>query len=172
MTVIVVPHDPHWAQEYSSDSAVISAALGPTVTAIHHIGSTSISGIYAKPIIDLLVEVRSVAEVDERTERLTTQGYEAMGEYGLPGRRYFRKESPVGVRKFHVHAYAAGSAEAERHLAFRDYLRAHSEVAEEYSELKRRLAERFPTDIEAYMDGKDPFIQATEAAALVWWRSA
>jgi GrpB-like predicted nucleotidyltransferase (UPF0157 family) len=91
-----------------------------------------------------------------------------MGEYGIPGRRYFRKHDAAGVRTHHVHVFEVGSAQIERHLAFRDYLRSHPAEAQAYSELKRRLAQTHPTNIEAYMDGKHGFIQAIDAKAAVW----
>lgn len=169
--VIVLAHDPEWAQRFKREAELVRVALWRIVSAIHHIGSTSISGIYAKPIIDMLVEVTAIEAVDECAQLLVEQGYEAMGEYGLPGRRYFRKNSKSGIRTYQLHIYAKGSMEVVRHLAFRNYLRSHPGIAREYSELKRKLAEQYPDDIQAYMDGKDPFIKTTERAALDWWRS-
>lgn len=166
----VVAHEPSWARKFGRESEVVRTALGPAALGIHHIGSTAIPGIYAKPVIDMLVEVVSLEAVDAATPALTERGYEALGEFGLPGRRYFRKDDPAGIREYQVHAYAGESPELRRHLAFRDYLRAHSDVAQEYSELKRRLARQYPHDSEAYMDGKDPFIRATQKAALAWSR--
>ena len=95
-------------------------------------------------------------------------GYEAMGEYGIPGRRYFRKHNAMGVRSHHVHVFEVGSAQIDRHLAFRDYMRTHPHDARAYSDLKRQLAKAHPTDIEAYMDGKDAFIQAMDVKAAEW----
>jgi GrpB-like predicted nucleotidyltransferase (UPF0157 family) len=154
------------------EAEIVRAAFGSNVHGIHHIGSASVPGFYAKPAIDILVEVKSIEAVDRTAPALAAKGYEAMGGFGLAGRRYFRKDNPAGTREVQVHAFAAGSAAAERHLAFRDYLRAHADVAEEYSQLKRGLAEQYPSDLEAYMDGKDPFIKSTEEAALAWSRSA
>lgn len=169
--VVVVPHDPEWARKFESEAAAIRAALSVAALAIHHVGSTAVPGMHAKPIVDILVEAVSVEAVDERTPALEALGYEARGEYGIPGRRYFRKDDARGVRRFHVHAFAAGAEEAMRHLAFRDYLRAHPEAAREYSRLKRELARRYPADSRAYRDGKDPFVEATLRAALAWRRS-
>lgn len=164
--VEVVPHNPLWQTIFELESQRIAQALGENAIAIHHIGSTAIPGIYAKPIIDLLVAVRSIAQVDGQT--MVAQGYEAMGEYGIPGRRYFRKNDAAGMRTHHVHVFEMGSAHIERHLAFRDYIRAHPKEAKAYSTLKRQLAKAHPTDIEAYMDGKDGFIQAIDAKAATW----
>ena len=95
-------------------------------------------------------------------------GYEAMGEYGIPGRRYFRKDNQEGIRTHNIHAFEAGSAEVERHLAFRDYMIAHPEAAQRYSELKRRLAEEHPQSMDGYIDGKDGFIKEMDRRAARW----
>jgi GrpB-like predicted nucleotidyltransferase (UPF0157 family) len=99
-------------------------------------------------------------------------GYEPKGEFGIPGRRYYRRRSPDGVIARHVHSFKQGSVAALRHLAFRDYMNSHTAAAQEYSVLKQRLAAAFPNDIQAYMDGKDAFIKQHEALALAWQRSA
>ena len=166
--VVVVPHDPCWRERYRSESALVAQALAPPFRKAHHIGSTAIAAIHAKPIVDMLVEVADVDAVDERNPAMAAIGYEAMGEFGIAGRRYFRKDDDRGVRRFHVHAFAAGSPEIDRHLAFRDYLIAHPGPAAEYSDLKRKLAAAHPDDIDAYMDGKDAFIKRIEALALGW----
>ncbi|HEU0301249.1 MAG TPA: GrpB family protein [Longimicrobium sp.] len=146
----------------------IMAALGENVVAIHHVGSTAIPDIHAKPVIDLLVEVGDIAEVDGRSSAMESLGYEVMGEYGIPGRRYFRKDDRGGTRTHHIHAFQAGSEEVERHLAFRDYLIAHPADAQRYSELKRRLAREHPHSMDGYMDGKDGFIKEMDRRAARW----
>lgn len=166
--VDVVPHDPRWRDSFEAEAKHIAAALGENVVAIHHIGSTSIPDIHAKPIVDVLVEVRDVSELDGRSAAMESLGYQVMGEYGIPGRRYFRRDDEEGVRTHHVHAFAAGSAEATRHLAFRDYLIAHPADARRYGELKRKLAEEHPQSMDAYMDGKDGFIKEMESRAARW----
>jgi GrpB-like predicted nucleotidyltransferase (UPF0157 family) len=135
---------------------------------IQHIGSTAIPGIYAKPVIDMLAVVVDIAAMDGRNAQMRSLGYEPKGEFGIPGRRYFYRNNPAGIRTHQIHAFAKGSPHIARHLAFRDFLRAHPKIALEYSELKRRLADAHPNDIEAYMDGKDAFIKETEAKALAW----
>ena len=168
LKVEVVPHDPRWREAFEAEAEQVAAALGENVVAVHHIGSTSIPNIYAKPVIDLLVEVGDIAEVDGRSSAMQALGYEVKGEYGIPGRRYFRKDNREGARTHHVHAFEAGSAEALRHLAFRDYMMAHPADAQRYSELKRRLAEEHPQDIDGYMDGKDGFIKEIDRRAARW----
>ncbi len=166
--VEVVPHDPRWREAFEAEAKHVAAALGENVVAVHHIGSTAVPGIYAKPVIDLLVEVRDVTEVDARSPAMESLGYEVMGEYGIPGRRYFRKDDREGVRTHQVHAFEAGSAEVERHLAFRDYMITHPGDAQRYSELKRKLAEEHPQSMDAYMDGKDGFIKEMDRRAARW----
>ncbi|HEX8336370.1 MAG TPA: GrpB family protein [Pyrinomonadaceae bacterium] len=166
--VEVVPHDPRWRDAFEAEAGHVASALGANVEAVHHIGSTAIPNIYAKPVIDMLVEVRELAEVDGRSTAMESLGYEVMGEYGIPGRRYFRKDKREGVRTHHVHAFEAGSAEAARHLAFRDYMLAHPGEAQRYSELKKRLAEEHPQSLDGYMDGKDAFIKEMDRRAARW----
>ncbi len=158
--VEVVPPDPKWRSRFEQEAQAIAPHLASNLVAIHHIGSTSIPGIYAKPIIDILIEVQDIHRVDQPAGGLQSLGYEAMGEFGIPGRRYFRKDNEQGDRTHHVHIFQVGDPEIKRHLDFRDYLRSQPEIAQTYSELKRRLAAAHPHDIEAYMDGKDPWIRA------------
>jgi GrpB-like predicted nucleotidyltransferase (UPF0157 family) len=145
-----------------------NAGVRKQLLAIYHIGSTSIRGIHAKPIIDMLAVVSDVAAVDHRDAGLTRLGYVAKGEFGIPGRRYFYRNNTRAIRTHQIHAFQAGSAAVTRHLAFRDFLIAHPEIASMYGDLKRRLAAAHPEDIEAYMDGKDDFIKDVEVKALAW----
>ncbi len=166
--VIVVPHDPAWKDAFEEEAGRISETLGGLVVRLHHIGSTAIPGVLAKPIIDMLLEVNDLTALEARSPAMEALGYEALGEFGLPGRRYFRKDNAAGIRTHQVHAFKAEDPEIERHLAFRDYMIAHPAEAGEYGELKQRLAQAHPTDIQAYVDGKDLFIKEHEARALAW----
>ena len=168
--VEVVPYDPAWPARFEAEAAHIRAALGDTLIGIEHIGSTSVPGLAAKPIIDMIPLVRDVTELDSKIGAMAAIGYTPRGEFGLPGRRYFRKGSAY-ARVVHAHAYQIDNPEVERHLAFRDYLRTHPEALAAYASLKHELAQRHPTDIVAYMDGKDGLIKQLEAEALVWYRS-
>ncbi len=166
--VEVVPHDPKWRDAFDAEAKKVAAALGESITAIHHIGSTAIPDIYAKPVIDMLVEIEDVAEVDGRNAVMESLGYEVMGEFGIPGRRYFRKDNEKGIRTHQIHAFEAGSEGAVRHIAFRDYLIAHPDDAKAYSDLKRKLADKHSQSMDEYMDGKDGFIKAIERKAGEW----
>ena len=169
MRIVVVEHDPAWRTEFEEESQRISRVLGGRVLRLHHIGSTAIPGIFAKPVIDILMEVENIVELDAGSPAMEGLGYESMGEFGIPGRRYFRRNNALGNRSHQVHAIEAKSPEISRHLAFRDYMIAHRTEAQAYGELKRSLALEFPEDIKGYMKGKDPFIKEHEARALVWW---
>jgi GrpB-like predicted nucleotidyltransferase (UPF0157 family) len=166
--VEVVPHDLNWQSLFVDESRQLSIAFGDNVIAIHHIGSTSISTIYTKPIIDILIEVKDIDRVDDRNTQIESLGYIAMGEFGIVGRRFFRKDNNDGIRTHHIHTFEVGSPQIDRHLAFRDYLNSYPEDALEYSQLKQKLAQKYPDDIQSYMDGKDGFIREIDNKAAAW----
>lgn len=168
MKVRVVLPDPAWPSMYEAEAADLRASLGNTVIELHHIGSTAIRGIYAKPVIDILLVVADLTVLDLHAERMVELGYESKGEFGIPGRRYFQKSSSRGVPTHHVHSFEQESYGAIRHLAFRDYMNAHTDAAQAYSSLKKKLAAQFPHDIQRYMDGKNSFIQQHQQLAMRW----
>jgi GrpB-like predicted nucleotidyltransferase (UPF0157 family) len=168
MKVEVLPHNLIWRSKFEDEKKLIAPVFANNLVTIDHIGSTAIPHIYAKPIIDILVEVNDISKVDELCSAMTALSYEVMGEFGIPGRRYFRKDDVTGTRTHHVHTFEVGSLAVKRHLAFRDYMIAHPETAQRYSELKRQLAKQYPNDINGYMDGKDGFIKEIEKKALIW----
>lgn len=170
MVAFVVAHDPSWKMAFEDEARSIERVFGTTPIQLYHIGSTAIPDILAKPIIDLLGTVHRLKDVDENAHALENLGYEAMGAYGIEGRRYFRKFDSNGIRTHHLHVFEEGSQHAERHLAFRDYLTAHPEVAKEYSTLKERLTRDNAVTWDAYMDGKDPFVSRVEPRAVDWFR--
>ena len=162
----VVPHDRRWAGEYLKEARQIQQVFGEELLEIYHIGSTAIPGIYAKPIIDILVGVKDIQRVDSFNPQMEMLGYQAWGEYGIPGRRYFPK-GPI-LRTHQVHIFQSGDAQIARHLNFRDYLRSHPEQAKQYQALKIELAQRFRYDIDGYSTGKDAFIQEMDRQAADW----
>ncbi|HET7579509.1 MAG TPA: GrpB family protein [Bacillales bacterium] len=164
--VEVVPYRPEWPGMFREEAEKIYAVFGNEPIHLHHIGSTSVPDLPAKPIIDLLGEVKMIENVDRFNQQLEGLGYEAMGEFGIPGRRYFRKGGDT--RTHHLHIFAEGTSEVRRHLAFRDYLRHSPEKRKAYGRLKMKLAEQYPHNIEKYMDGKDPWIKEIEKEALHW----
>jgi len=136
-------------------------------TGLEHIGSTAVPGLSSKPVIDLLGEVPEIMRADGCAGALAGLGYRAMGEYGIPGRRYFYREEG-GRHTHHLHVFATGDPGLRRHRAFRDYLIAHPDEAAAYGALKTALARRYPEDIEAYMDGKNGMVKELELRALTW----
>ena len=170
MTKFVVPHDPNWKTSFEIEAQSIANSIGKGKISLHHIGSTAITGILAKPIIDLLGIVSNLDVLDARTNDMKALGYEVMGAYGIEGRRYFRKFDATGRRTHHLHVFADNSPHIERHLAFRDYLNSHSEVATQYSDLKALLTRETSSSWEDYMDGKDPFIAVVKKDAVKWCR--
>jgi GrpB-like predicted nucleotidyltransferase (UPF0157 family) len=168
--VEVVPHNPIWRSLFQTESTQIAIALAGNFIEIHHIGSTSIETIYAKPIIDILVEVKSIDRVDGQNSEMEKLGYECMGEFGIENRRFFLKDNLDGIRTHHVHVFEVDSVQTVRHLSFRDYLNAHLEKAQAYSILKQGLAEKYPYNIKEYIEGKDTFIQEIDCQATEWRR--
>lgn len=165
---MVLPHDARWHEAFDAEARSIATALGENVVAIHHIGSTAIPNIYAKPVIDMLVEVRLISHVENQSPAMESLGYEVMGEFGIPGRRYFRKDNEHGVRTHQIHAFESRSPELDRHLSFRDYMIAHPEDAQSYSDLKRKLADEYSQNMDGYIDGKDEFIKEIDRKAALW----
>lgn len=170
MAPLVVPHDPAWAEAFSREADALRHALGERELDLHHIGSTAIPGILAKPIIDMLGVVEEIGIMDGCAETLRMLGYEVMGPHGIEGRRYFRKSNPDGRRTHHLHVFARGSVHVSRHLAFRDFLRSHPAKAAEYSDLKARIIASGHVARDEYIKAKAPFVQKTERLALDWYR--
>ena len=167
--VELVAHSPLWAQMAQSETRRLKHALGDELTEVHHIGSTAIPGIMAKPIVDLIPIVRSIERLDAHENTVRALGYKWFGEFGLPGRRYcYLKDAKTGARLFQLHCYQEGVAEVPRHLAFRDYLRAHPALAKEYETEKIRAAKVVSDDVNAYNDQKNDWIKRVEKDALAW----
>jgi GrpB-like predicted nucleotidyltransferase (UPF0157 family)/uncharacterized protein YciI len=156
-----------WQKIFEKESALIATALGETLVTIHHIGSTAIPEIVAKPIIDMVPVVKNIEDVDRLIPALVALGYEARGEFGMPGRRFFVKNKP-GTQHFNVHIFEEGHSDIERHLRFRDYLRSHPEDAQAYSELKENLVKQSSDDMEKYSWGKEDFVKAIDVRATLW----
>ncbi|MEX2176955.1 MAG: GrpB family protein [Pirellulaceae bacterium] len=170
--VVLVPHSTAWAQAAQAEGARLADVLRDDLVAVHHIGSTAIPGIHAKPIVDLMPVVRGLTAVDEKVALLRKLGYACWGEYGIAGRRYCTLDDPAtGRRRFQLHCFEAGNHEIRRHLAFRDYLRTHSEVAQKYDAEKQRCQRLYPADSHKYSDAKAAWIVTHLAEALAWYDS-
>ena len=156
--VELVPYSAEWPVLAERELGWLVHALHGLVVAGHHIGSTAVPGLSAKPVVDLLLVVRGVAELDEREARVRRLGYRCRGENGIAGRRYYTLDDATGRRQFQVHCFAPESGEIERHLAFRDYLRTHPDTARNYEAEKRRCRELHPDDSNAYCEAKAGWI--------------
>lgn len=167
--VVVTPYSSDWPTLYETASEELVHALAGELVAIYHIGSTAVPGLAAKPVIDIMPVVRHIAAVDNKRQTLVMLGYEYMGEFGIPGRRYLRRGGAERTHQVHIFG-VENEQDIRRHLAVRDYLRTHTEEAYAYGELKKELARRYPYDIEGYCDGKDSFVKALERRALAWYR--
>jgi GrpB-like predicted nucleotidyltransferase (UPF0157 family) len=168
--VELVPHSPRWAEMAREETQRLKSALGDTLVIVHHIGSTAISGIRAKPVVDLIPIVRDLASLDAKESAVRALGYKWFGAFGLPGRRYcYLPGAEPGTRLFQLHCYADGDSSVARHLAFRDYLRTHPFLAKEYEFEKIRAASVVSDDVNAYNDEKDAWIKRVEKDALAWY---
>jgi GrpB-like predicted nucleotidyltransferase (UPF0157 family) len=167
--VEVVPYDAEWTVFFAAEKERIGTVLGHRLFEIHHIGSTSVPGLAAKPIIDMMPVVHDINKIDECNHGMEELGYTVMGEYGIPGRRFFYRRAENN--SCNVHIFQRGDPNVERHIAFRDYLQAFPRIAEEYGQIKKELAVKFTWDIESYINGKDPFIKETEKRAVAWYRA-
>ncbi len=156
----VVPYDPNWPKMFEVEAELIRERMGENCISIHHIGSTSVADLPAKPVIDMLVVVKDIRKVDQANQLMEEIGYEAKGENGMAFRRFFQKGNPV--RTHHIHAYEEGDPEIDRYLKFRNWLRMHKEDAEKYASLKKELAARFPSDILKYVSGKSAFVEGID----------
>ncbi len=165
--VILAAYNPEWPR-IAATHAERMQVLGPNLVAVHHIGSTSVPGLIAKPIIDLMPVITSHTSLDEQRQHVEAIGYQWHGEFGIPGRRYCTLANEAGVRVAQLHFFKEGSPHIERHIAFRDYLRAHPEEANAYAIEKRRAQSLHPANSHAYADEKDKWIRAAETKALIW----
>lgn len=155
--IIVVPYDDKWPEMFEAESLLIRTLLGGVVKNVHHIGSTSVPGLSAKPVIDILLEVSDINELDTYNSAMASGGYVACGENGITGRRYFIKGGDQ--RSHHVHAFTVGDMQVSRHLAFRDYLRKNRDIADQYAEVKHSAAPLSRNNAHRYSALKAGFIE-------------
>lgn len=157
-TIEIVDYDPTWPETFEQLRKPVWDVVGDFALCVEHVGSTSVPGLAAKPVIDMSVVVPSEADVPRAIKRLATLGYRHRGNLGIEGREAFF--SPPDLPRHHLYVCPQGSLGLRNHLAVRDYLRTHPDAAQEYGALKKRLAQRYPKDIDRYLDGKTDFITA------------
>jgi GrpB-like predicted nucleotidyltransferase (UPF0157 family) len=155
-TVVVVDYDEEWPRRFEELRARIWPVLADLAVRVEHVGSTSIPGLAAKPIIDMTVVVARRGDVPLAIERLATLGYRHLGDLGIEDRAAF--DHRPDLPRHNLYVCPEGTIGLVNQLAVRDYLRAQPDAARRYGELKKRLAVEFPNDIDSYVFGKTDFI--------------
>jgi GrpB-like predicted nucleotidyltransferase (UPF0157 family) len=150
------PHNEHWHRLFAEEKARLQQAIGERVVAVEHVGSTSICGISAKPVLDIAVAVEKFSDGEKCVRPLENLGYQYRGEHGIAGRHYFVKGEP---RTHHLHMVELNSDFWRSQLIFRDCLLRNATVAGEYEKLKKDLARKHFQNREAYLAGKSEFIE-------------
>ncbi|MGF1478825.1 MAG: GrpB family protein [Cyanophyceae cyanobacterium] len=151
-----IPHNPEWQKLFEEEKQRLQAAIGSDVLEIQHVGSTSIPGIIAKPILDIGIAVANFEAAAVCIKPMEKLGYSYRGENGIPRRHFFARGEP---RTHHVHILEITSWDWQGHILFRDYLIQHPAVAQEYVQLKLKLLEQYGGDRDAYQVGKSSFIE-------------
>jgi GrpB-like predicted nucleotidyltransferase (UPF0157 family) len=163
----IIEYQETWASRFAKEAELISSVIGFLKPTIHHIGSTSVPGLAAKPIIDILREGDDVNPLDGHSGRFESIGYHGRGELGIAGRRFYQK---VGdIRSHQIHAFKRDHFDVLRHLAFREYLVNHPEEAQDYAVLKKKIAQSCGNGIDEYCAGKDKFVKKHERLAVEWY---
>ena len=156
--VRVLPYDVEWKDYFEAIKMELVEALGEIPISIEHVGSTSVEGLAAKPIIDIDVVVKP-EDVSKAIELLEGHGYIYEGDLGIEGREAFAYEGKIHLQEHHLYVCPSDSKELARHIAFRDYLRSHPEAVEKYSKVKLEAAKLYPESIEKYIEYKSPVIE-------------
>jgi GrpB-like predicted nucleotidyltransferase (UPF0157 family) len=166
----IVEYDPAWPVQAAQELDRIGQAVGPLAARLEHVGSTAVPGLAAKPIVDLQVSVAAIEPRLRYVEPLERLGYLFVPAPESPDYHFFARP-PERPRAYHLHVAQVGSADEFRHLAVRDYLRAHDDEAARYAAIKREVVARHPQDRLAYIAGKEDFVAGLEARALKWARA-
>jgi GrpB-like predicted nucleotidyltransferase (UPF0157 family) len=169
--VEIVPYSEEWPECAQREIERLTDALGSVLYGVHHVGSTAVPGLAAKPIFDLMPVAADMSLIDDAVAIFERLGYHGWGELGISGRRYFTRDTESGTRKAQLHCFQMDSPHVERHLAFRDYLRAHPAICSSYQSEKLRCSLLHPRDSHAYSDCKADWIIRVEAEALHWYRN-
>ncbi len=157
--VVVQPYNEAWLQNFTDIKAEIQGALGELALEIEHVGSTSVQGLSAKPIIDIDVVIKDESVLGDVILALQQIGYRHEGNLGIVGREAFKYDGKEHLQKHHLYVCPQDSEELKRHKAFRDYLRSHPEAVREYGHIKEEGAKLYPYDMEKYIEHKSPFIE-------------
>ena len=163
----ILSYKPHWAEWYEEEKTHLQTILTSEQFTFHHVGSTSIPEMYAKPILDILIEVPYINQVDSFATDLEENGYQSLGPVGINRHRFFQIKYPSGEREStHLHFFEKGSIGAQRMLRFRDYLRTHREDVRKYSTVKLEMAKKHHNNKLSYLQGKAPVVSEINEKAL------
>lgn len=157
--VIVSPYDPNWKSGFESIKAEVERAIGERILCIEHVGSTSVEGLSAKPIIDMDVVLEDYSVFDEVVKGLDAIGYIYEGNLGIKDREAFHYTDKSHLQAHHLYVCPQASEELHRHVVFRDFLRNNPDAVKKYSAVKEKAAQLFPNDIDAYIKYKTPCIE-------------
>ncbi|WP_061860146.1 GrpB family protein [Priestia megaterium] len=155
--VVIEKYTSSWALSFKEEQKFLRGIMSNKAISIEHIGSTSVKGLGAKPILDIMVGVRNLEEVDDFIEPLSNIGYEHVFHREFPNRRFFRK-GLWRAGTHHLHIYKYESEEWNNNILFRDYLRKYTDIRDQYNQLKLKLAQKYTFDRVAYTEAKAPFI--------------
>jgi GrpB-like predicted nucleotidyltransferase (UPF0157 family) len=170
-TIVVVPYDEKWTNEFNKIKDEVLPAINSEFISIEHVGSTSVPGLWAKPIIDMNIIVENT-KLSVVIEKLSSIGYEHEGNLGIEGREAFRYSDKPHLMQHNLYVSTKDSAEYKRQMAFRDYLRSHPSDCIRYSEIKVKMAKKFPHDIESYIKGKEPVVMDIyQKCGIMPWKS-
>ncbi|MBO7451594.1 MAG: GrpB family protein [Clostridiales bacterium] len=158
--IVVLPYDENWKKAFEDIKNELDVVLKDLVLSIEHVGSTSVEGLSAKPIIDIDVVIEDRSRLDDVITALGKIGYTHEGDQGIPGREAFKYDGKEHLMKHHLYVCSKDASELKRHISFRDYLREHPEAVREYSRVKEEGARLFPHDIDSYIEHKSPFIES------------
>ncbi len=180
----VVDYSPMWPIAFEELNSLYQEKLHGLYKTIEHVGSTSVPGLAAKPVLDIDIVVEAGADLTTIIQKLSTLGYSHVGDRGIPDREAFKRlddtvpyaEEKTKWMEHHLYVCREDSTSLKNHLTLRNYLRANASALNEYATLKRKLAQAHSTDINAYIEGKSAFIAAilsregmtaTEVAAII-----
>jgi len=194
MKIDIKEYDPNWPVQFQQIADELSSILKDLNPKIEHVGSTSVPGLAAKPIIDILVGLENSSHLDETIEPMIKSSYIYYPIYNssMPSRRFYvGLKSKNEISRFksiytegdkiphdelhkhkltHIHVWELGTSEWGRHIAFRDYLRNHPTIVSQYRNLKTELSLKSWKDGNEYNDAKDDFIKKEEAKAIIWYK--
>lgn len=166
MKIRLTDYSEDWSQMFHTEAAFLKTLFGEEIIKCEHFGSTSVHGMKAKPVIDMMCIVKTIEKIDVFNNQMDYLGYDVAGEWGITGRRIFRKGGEN--RTHHIHFYQFDNPEIERHLIFRDYLRSHPQEVAKYCRFKEDLVRRFDTT-SGYSPAKKKFVSEIEQKALCWF---